>query len=233
MKLLIVEDQARTGQYLSQGLNEAGFATELATDGETGQFLALTGDHDLLILDVMLPGRDGWQILQAVRQAGLDTPVLFLTARDAVEDRVHGLELGADDYLPKPFNDRELVARIRAILRRSNWSEQQQQVDSGAPTLDVDGLQLNPGRQEASFDGQVLDLTGTEFTLLYLLAQHLGQVVSRELLSQEVLGKRLTPFDRAIDMHISNLRRKLPDRKDGHPWFKTLRGRGYLMVSAT
>ncbi|EMY0617245.1 winged helix-turn-helix domain-containing protein, partial [Serratia marcescens] len=117
--------------------------------------------------------------------------------------------------------------------RRSNWSEQQQQVDSGAPTLDVDGLQLNPGRQEASFDGQVLDLTGTEFTLLYLLAQHLGQVVSRELLSQEVLGKRLTPFDRAIDMHISNLRRKLPDRKDGHPWFKTLRGRGYLMVSAT
>lgn len=114
-----------------------------------------------------------------------------------------GLELGADDYLPKPFNDRELVARIRAILRRSNWSEQQQSVDSGAPTLDVDGLQLNPGRQEASFDGQVLELTGTEFTLLYLLAQHLGQVVSRELLSQEVLGKRLTPFDRAIDMHIS------------------------------
>ena len=125
-----------------------------------------------------------------------------------------------------------MVARIRAILRRSNWSEQQQNVDTSAPTLDVDGLQLNPGRQEASFDGQVLDLTGTEFTLLYLLAQHLGQVVSRELLSQEVLGKRLTPFDRAIDMHISNLRRKLPDRKDGHPWFKTLRGRGYLMVSA-
>ncbi|HYQ52949.1 MAG TPA: two-component system response regulator CinR, partial [Pseudomonas sp.] len=103
MKLLIVEDQARTGQYLSQGLSEAGFATELAADGETGQHLALSGDHDLLILDVMLPGRDGWQILQAVRQAGLDTPVLFLTARDAVEDRVHGLELGADDYLVKPF----------------------------------------------------------------------------------------------------------------------------------
>ena len=148
-------------------------------------------------------------------------------------DRVLGLELGADDYLPKPFNDRELVARIRAILRRSNWSEQQQQHDNSSPTLEVDLLRLNPGRQEASFDGVTLDLTGTEFTLLYLLAQHLGQVVSREHLSQEVLGKRLTPFDRAIDMHISNLRRKLPERKDEHTWFKTLRGRGYLMVSAT
>lgn len=132
----------------------------------------------------------------------------------------------------KTFNDRELVARIRAILRRSNWSEQQQ-ADNTSPALQVDQLTLNPGRQEASFDHQVLELTGTEFTLLYLLAQHLGQVVSREHLSQEVLGKRLTPFDRAIDMHISNLRRKLPERQDGHPWFKTLRGRGYLMVSAS
>lgn len=105
-----------------------------------------------------------------------------------------GLELGADDYLAKPFNDRELVARIRAILRRSNWSEQQQNAEQGAPTLEVDCLQLNPGRQEASFEGQPLELTGTEFTLLYLLAQHLGQVVSREHLSQEVLGKRLTPL---------------------------------------
>ncbi|VED38351.1 transcriptional regulatory protein CpxR [Escherichia coli] len=112
-------------------------------------------------------------------------------------------------------------------------AEQQQNNDNGSPTLEVDALVLNPGRQEASFDGQTLELTGTEFTLLYLLAQHLGQVVSREHLSQEVLGNRLTPFDRAIDMHISNLRRKLPDRKDGHPWFKTLRGRGYLMVSAS
>ena len=154
---------------------------------------------------------------------------------DGVEDEVFvkAAELGADDYLPKPFNDRELVARIRAILRRSHWSEQQQNTDNSSPTLEVDSLSLNPGRQEASFDGETLELTGTEFTLLYLLAQHLGQVVSREHLSQEVLGKRLTPFDRAIDMHISNLRRKLPERKDGHPWFKTLRGRGYLMVSAS
>ena len=116
----------------------------------------------------------------------------MLTARGSELDRVLGLELGADDYLPKPFNDRELVARIRAILRRSHWSEQQQNNDNGSPTLEVDALVLNPGRQEASFDGQTLELTGTEFTLLYLLAQHLGQVVSREHLSQEVLGRRLS-----------------------------------------
>lgn len=233
MKLLIVEDEPKTGNYLRQGLIEAGYVVDLACNGVDGLHLAGSGEYQLIILDVMLPGLDGWNVLSRLRAGGWQTPVLFLTARSSIADRVQGLELGADDYLPKPFNDRELVARIRAILRRSNWSEQQQNVDTGAPTLDVDGLQLNPGRQEASFDGQTLDLTGTEFTLLYLLAQHLGQVVSRELLSQEVLGKRLTPFDRAIDMHISNLRRKLPNRKDGHPWFKTLRGRGYLMVSAT
>ena len=200
-----------------------GFNVIVAHDGE--QALDLLDDSiDLLLLDVMMPKKNGIDTLKALRQTH-QTPVIMLTARGSELDRVLGLELGADD--------RELVARIRAILRRSHWSEQQQNNDNGSPTLEVDALVLNPGRQEASFDGQTLELTGTEFTLLYLLAQHLGQVVSREHLSQEVLGKRLTPFDRAIDMHISNLRRKLPDRKDGHPWFKTLRGRGYLMVSAS
>ncbi|GAB7263449.1 envelope stress response regulator transcription factor CpxR [Dickeya ananatis] len=185
---------------------------------------------DLLLLDIMNAEEKRHDTLKEVRQR-YQTPVIMLTARGSELDRVLGLELGADDYLPKPFNDRELVARIRAILRRSNWTDQQQAGEASAPTIEVDALRLNPGRQEASFDNEVLDLTGTEFTLLYLLAQRLGQVVSREHLSQEVLGKRLTPFDRAIDMHISNLRRKLPERKDGLPWFKTLRGRGYLMVS--
>lgn len=229
-KILLVDDDRELTSLLKELLEMEGFNIIVAYDGEQALSL-LDSSIDLLLLDIMMPKKNGVDTLKELRQHH-QTPVIMLTARGSELDRVLGLELGADDYLPKPFNDRELVARIRAILRRSNWSEQQH-VDTGAPTLDVDGLQLNPGRQEASFDGQILDLTGTEFTLLYLLAQHLGQVVSREMLSQEVLGKRLTPFDRAIDMHISNLRRKLPDRKDGHPWFKTLRGRGYLMVSTT
>ena len=208
-----------------------GFNVVLATDGEQALKL-LDASIDLLLLDIMMPRKNGIETLKELRQ-NFQTPVIMLTARGSDLDRVLGLELGADDYLPKPFNDRELVARIRAILRRSNWSEQKQTDGNTSPILQVDKLQLNPGRQEASFDNEPLELTGTEFTLLYLLAQHLGQVVSREHLSQEVLGKRLTPFDRAIDMHISNLRRKLPERTDGQPWFKTLRGRGYLMVSIT
>ena len=222
-KILLVDDDRELTSLLKELLEMEGFNVIVAHDGE--QALDLLDDSiDLLLLDVMMPKKNGIDTLKALRQTH-QTPVIMLTARGSELDRVLGLELGADD--------RELVARIRAILRRSHWSEQQQNNDNGSPTLEVDALSLNPGRQEASFDGQTLELTGTEFTLLYLLAQHLGQVVSREHLSQEVLGKRLTPFDRAIDMHISNLRRKLPDRKDGHPWFKTLRGRGYLMVSAS
>ncbi|MGY0154339.1 envelope stress response regulator transcription factor CpxR [Edwardsiella tarda] len=230
-KILLVDDDRELTSLLQELLDLEGFEVIVAHDGE--QALAmLDASIDLLLLDVMMPKKNGIDTLKELRQHH-QTPVIMLTARGSELDRVLGLELGADDYLPKPFNDRELVARIRAILRRSNWNEQQQNGDNGAPILQVDRLQLNPGRQEASFDGQPLELTGTEFTLLYLLAQHLGQVVSREHLSQEVLGKRLTPFDRAIDMHISNLRRKLPERQDGQPWFKTLRGRGYLMVSVS
>ena len=230
-KILLVDDDRELTSLLQELLDLEGFEVIVAHDGE--QALAmLDASIDLLLLDVMMPKKNGIDTLKELRQHH-QTPVIMLTARGSELDRVLGLELGADDYLPKPFNDRELVARIRAILRRSSWNEQQQNGDNGAPILQVARLQLNPGRQEASFDGQPLELTGTEFTLLYLLAQHLGQVVSREHLSQEVLGKRLTPFDRAIDMHISNLRRKLPERQDGQPWFKTLRGRGYLMVSVS
>ncbi|HAT3836572.1 TPA: envelope stress response regulator transcription factor CpxR [Morganella morganii] len=232
-KILLIDDDRKLTSLLKELLDMEGFNVVIAHDGE--QALTLLDDSiDLLLLDIMMPRKNGIETLKELRQ-NYQTPVIMLTARGSDLDRVLGLELGADDYLPKPFNDRELVARIRAILRRSNWSEQQQQSDSSSNSsvVMVDKLQLNPGRQEASFGDEVLDLTGTEFTLLYLLAQHLGQVVSREHLSQEVLGKRLTPFDRAIDMHISNLRRKLPERTDGLPWFKTLRGRGYLMVSAT
>lgn len=230
-KILLVDDDCELTSLLKELLEMEGFNVVLATDGEQALKL-LDASIDLLLLDIMMPRKNGIETLKELRQ-NFQTPVIMLTARGSDSDRVLGLELGADDYLPKPFNDRELVARIRAILRRSNWSEQKQTDGNTSPILQVDKLQLNPGRQEASFDNEPLELTGTEFTLLYLLAQHLGQVVSREHLSQEVLGKRLTPFDRAIDMHISNLRRKLPERTDGQPWFKTLRGRGYLMVSIT
>lgn len=230
-KILLVDDDRELTSLLKELLEMEGFNVVLATDGEQALKL-LDASIDLLLLDIMMPRKNGIETLKELRQ-NFQTPVIMLTARGSDLDRVLGLELGADDYLPKPFNDRELVARIRAILRRSNWSEQKQTDGNTSPILQVDKLQLNPGRQEASFDNEPLELTGTEFTLLYLLAQHLGQVVSREHLSQEVLGKRLAPFDRAIDMHISNLRRKLPERTDGQPWFKTLRGRGYLMVSIT
>ena len=230
--ILVVEDEEAYRKPLEYSLKREGYEVIGVEDGDQALSAVKGNSIDLILLDLMLPGIPGTEVCRQVRE-NYDTPIIMVTAKDDVVDVVIGLELGADDYLPKPFNDRELVARIRAILRRSHWSEQQQNSDNGSPTLEVDALSLNPGRQEASFDGQILELTGTEFSLLYLLAQHLGQVVSREHLSQEVLGKRLTPFDRAIDMHISNLRRKLPERKDGHPWFKTLRGRGYLMVSAS
>ena len=182
---------------------------------------------DLLLLDIMMPKKNGLDTLKELRQK-YQTPVIMLTARGSDFDRVLGLELGADDYLPKPFNDRELVARVKALLRRTSWGEQQ---SSDTSVIHIDALEINSGLQEAAFNGEKLDLTGTEFSLLLLLAKNCGQVITREQLSQEVLGKKLTPFDRAIDMHVSNLRRKLPKRLDGHPWFKTLRGKGYIMVS--
>lgn len=229
-KILLVDDDRELTTLLKELLELEGFMVVIAHNGE--QALSVLDDSvDLLLLDIMMPRKNGIDALKELRK-NHQTPVIMLTAKGSELDRVLGLELGADDYLAKPFNDRELVARIRAMLRRSCWQEQQHSAENHSPTIEIDGLQLHPGRQEASFHGEILELTGTEFTLLYLLAQHTGQVVSREQLSLDVLGKRLTPFDRAIDMHISNLRRKLPERLDGQPWFKTLRSRGYLMVTA-
>ncbi|AEI74918.1 Transcriptional regulatory protein CpxR [Candidatus Moranella endobia PCVAL] len=230
--ILLVDDDRKLTSLLRELLEMENFNVQVAHDGE--QVLSkFNSSINLLLLDIIMPRKNGIDTLKWLRQQHYQTPVIMLTARGNELDRVLGLELGADDYIPKPFNDRELIARIRAILRRLHWkdTEQQQTREAGTPSLKVDLMILNPGRQEATFDGTLLELTGTEFNLLYLLAQHLGQVVQREYLSQEVLGKRLTQFDRSIDMHISNVRRKLPERQDGQPWFKTLRGRGYLMVS--
>ncbi|MEB0208829.1 heavy metal response regulator transcription factor [Pseudomonas sp. CCC3.1] len=221
MKLLIVEDQAKTGQYLRQGLSEAGFTTELAADGITGQHLALTGDYSLLILDVMLPGRDGWQILQAVRSAGLDMPVLFLTARDAVEDRVHGLELGADDYLVKPFAFSELLARVRSLLRRGSSTTQE-------TSLQLADLRLDLIRRRVERNGQRIDLTAKEFSLLELLLRRQGEVLPKSLIASQVWDMNFDSDTNVIEVAIRRLRLKIDDLHE-HKLIHTVRGMGYVL----
>ena len=221
MKLLIVEDQAKTGQYLRQGLSEAGFTTELAADGITGQHLALTGDYSLLILEVMLPGRDGWQILQAVRSAGLDMPVLFLTARDAVEDRVHGLELGADDYLVKPFAFSELLARVRSLLRRGSSTTQETH-------LQLADLRLDLIRRRVERNGQRIDLTAKEFALLELLLRRQGEVLPKSLIASQVWDMNFDSDTNVIEVAIRRLRLKIDDSHE-HKLIHTVRGMGYVL----
>jgi len=230
-KILLVDDDIELTDLLAEVLRLTGFEVEVANNGQEA-LDKLNSSHQLVLLDVMMPVLNGIETLKKIRQTS-NVPVMMLTARGEEIDRVLGLELGADDYLPKPFNDRELVARIKAILRRVSPSESSQNsttLSSEENTLEFAGLVLHSGLQQASYKGQDLGLTGSEFALLHKLILRPGQIVSREELSMNVLGKYLSPFDRSIDMHMSNLRKKLPERDNGLPWLKTLRGRGYLLV---
>lgn len=238
-KILLVDDDVELTNLLAELLSLEGFDIHVVHNGQEALTELELQTYDIILLDIMIPVLNGIETLKQLRQK-LTTPVLMLSARDDDIDRVLGLELGADDYLPKPFNDRELVARIKAILRRTAGNSplatdvitpSSQTAEENSKQLSFGGVELHPGRQQAIFEGKDLELTGTEFALLQMLMRNPGQILSRELLSLEILGKRLTPYDRAIDMHISNLRKKLPERNDNLPWFKTLRGRGYLLVT--
>ena len=232
-KILLVDDDIELIDLLAEVLRLTGFEVEVANNGQEA-LDKLNESHQLVLLDIMMPVLNGIETLKKIRQTS-NVPVMMLTARGEEIDRVLGLELGADDYLPKPFNDRERVARIKAILRRATPAEKENTQNSTAlsseeNTLEFCGLVLHSGLQQASYKGQDLGLTGSEFALLHKLVLRPGQIVSREELSMNVLGKHLSPFDRSIDMHMSNLRKKLPERDNGLPWLKTLRGRGYLLV---
>ena len=220
MKILIIEDEKKTGDYLKQGLSEAGFVVEIARDGLDGAHLALTDDYDLLVLDVMLPGIDGWQVLQRVRQGGKQMPVLFLTARDQIQDRVKGLELGADDYLVKPFAFSELLARVRTLLRRGKTKD--------PDMLQAADLELDLLRRRVTRGGKRIDLTAKEFALLELLLRRQGEVLPRSLIASQVWDMNFDSDTNVIEVAMRRLRAKIDD--DFEPkLIRTIRGMGYVL----
>jgi two-component system response regulator CpxR len=218
VRLLVVDDDAELCVLLGEFLRREGFQVECEHEGPGGLERAASGSADLVVLDVMLPGLDGFEILRQLRERS-KVPVIMLTARGEDVDRIVGLELGADDYLPKPFNPRELAARIRAVLRRYEARP------AGQPTrLEVNGVALDTGTREATSNGQKVELTTFEFDILEMLMRSAGRVLSRDRLMENFYNRKATPFDRSIDMHISHIRKKL---ERGESLIKTIRGVGY------
>ena len=220
MRILVVEDEPKTGDYLKQGLSEAGFTVDLARDGDDGLHLGKTEDYDLVVLDVMLPVRDGWSVLRALREAGRNMPVLFLTARDRVDDRVKGLELGADDYLVKPFAFSELLARVRTLLRRGKNVEPQ--------VLRVADMELDLQRRRVTRSGKRIDLTAKEFALLELLLRRHDEVLPRSLIASQVWDMNFDSDTNVIEVAVRRLRAKVDDGFEPK-LIHTVRGMGYVL----
>lgn len=221
MKILVVEDELKTGNYLKQGLVEAGFGVDLARDGDDGLHYALTDAYDLVVLDVMLPGIDGWAVLQGIRKSGKDMPVLFLTARDQVDDRVRGLESGADDYLVKPFAFSELLARVRTLLRRGGKTTESE-------FLRAANLELDLMRRRVSRSGKRIDLTAKEFALLELLLRRQGEVLPRSLIASQVWDMNFDSDTNVIEVAVRRLRAKMDDGFEPK-LIRTVRGMGYVL----
>ena len=222
MRILVIEDESKTANFLKRGLGEAGFVVDVAGDGLEGLHLAQEVEFDLIILDVMIPRLEGWQVLMRLRQAGRQTPVLFLTARDAVHERVQGFELGADDYMVKPFAFSELLARVRSLLRRTPARPQE--------TIRIADLEIDMLRQRATRAGQRLDLTSKELLLLSLLARRAGEVLSRTRIAEAVWDMNFDSDTNVVDVNVRRLRSKVDD-----PFplklIRTVRGAGYVMES--
>jgi two-component system copper resistance phosphate regulon response regulator CusR len=220
MKILIVEDETKTGDYLKQGLSEAGFIVDVSRNGLDGLHLALAEAYDLLILDVMLPGMDGWQLLHTLRKAGRDMPVIFLTARDQIGDRVKGLELGADDYLIKPFSFAELLARVRTLLRRGKTTE--------TTILVAADLEMDLLKRKVTRAGERIDLTAKEFVLLELLLRRQGEVLPRSLIASQVWDMNFDSDTNVIEVAVRRLRAKVDDGFTPR-LIRTVRGMGYVL----
>jgi DNA-binding response OmpR family regulator len=230
-RVLIIDDDRELGELVAELLNEEGFDVEVANESERGLARASSGEHSMIVLDVMMPAMNGFEVLRRLRASGACTPVLMLTARGEDVDRIVGLEIGADDYLPKPFNPRELVARIRAILRRTQHGDEGDAKTSRRrepERVAVGDVEIDTGTRHVRRAGGSVEVTNVEYEILLLLVASAGRVVKRDDLVRSVLGREISPFDRSIDMHISHLRKKLGHRIGEVERIKTVRGVGYI-----
>lgn len=225
--ILLIDDDVELSDLLKEYLSMEGFSLSAVHDGSTGLEEARSGKYQLVLLDVMLPEKNGFEVLRELRQSS-SIPVIMLTARGDNVDRVLGLEHGADDYIPKPYHHHELVARIKALFRRLDVynSSKQEKIS----VLSVGNIQLNMDTRSARLNGEELPLTGAEFGVLQCLMENVGNLVDKDSLSIASLGRPLMAYDRSIDMHVSNLRKKLGPQEDGSDWIKTVRSRGYMLV---